>query len=147
MRLAEDIVVSRATTSWAERVDLLLGGHDHHVVRRTFTDTDRDPTHVQQGVPDQGAAVTDYEGDVRVVKSGTDWRGLSIVRLIIERRPSRSACELNVKSVKSEDHNLNTFSELIRRSSKTNRGPQTNAKLPPDPSMPQNPGHHIKDSR
>ncbi|KAK4064149.1 uncharacterized protein Triagg1_9128 [Trichoderma aggressivum f. europaeum] len=74
MRLAEDIAVSQATADRDEKVDLLLGGHDHNVVRRAPGDDDIDANITQQGVPPSESAVTDYEGDVRIVKSGTDWR-------------------------------------------------------------------------
>ena len=71
MRLEEDIRVSEACRS---DVDLILGGHDHDIVVH-------------------GGKITvtndDAEGDIRVVKSGTDFRTYSIVRLAIERRLDR----------------------------------------------------------
>ncbi|KOS17835.1 Trifunctional nucleotide phosphoesterase protein [Escovopsis weberi] len=97
MRLAEDIGVSRATISGDCGVDLLLGGHDHDVLQRLPGDDDIDPDHLQQGVPHGDAAVTDFEGDVRIVKSGTDWRGLSIVRLKVARQNNGTSSILDVK--------------------------------------------------
>lgn len=67
MRLEEDIKVSEACRS---SVDLILGGHDHDIVVH-------------------GANITvvndDAEGDIRIVKSGTDFRTYSIVRLDSDR--------------------------------------------------------------
>lgn len=67
MRLEEDIKVTEACRS---SVDLILGGHDHDIVVH-------------------GANITvvndDAEGDIRIVKSGADFRTYSIVRLEIDR--------------------------------------------------------------
>ncbi|EIM83023.1 Metallo-dependent phosphatase [Stereum hirsutum FP-91666 SS1] len=71
MRLEEDIKVSEACRS---SVDLILGGHDHDIVVH-------------------GANIMvvndDAEGDIRIVKSGTDFRTYSIVRLEIDRGSDR----------------------------------------------------------
>lgn len=91
MRLAQDISLSLGTMSGDESVDLILGGHDHHVIRRTSTDMDANPAVVQQGIPNSDAACTDFKGHVRIVKSGTDWRGLSIARLMVGRQVDGSA--------------------------------------------------------
>ena len=53
MRLSEDMKVSQATISGVERVDLILGGHDHHMIRTTMMDTEADPTVLQQDLFDQ----------------------------------------------------------------------------------------------
>ncbi|KFY80136.1 hypothetical protein V499_00972 [Pseudogymnoascus sp. VKM F-103] len=97
MRLAEDIAVAHATRSGEGWINLLLGGHDHNVVQRASTDDETNPDVAQQGVPPTDAAATDYQGDVRIVKSGTDWRGLSIIRLSVARLPDNSVSILNVK--------------------------------------------------
>lgn len=81
MRLVEDLETLNNTRSGAEKIDVILGGHDHCVVRRDVSDTDPNPEVLQSGLDLDGAAVTECEGDFRVIKSGTDWRGLSIIRL------------------------------------------------------------------
>jgi hypothetical protein len=87
MRLAEDMEVAEATKTGKSRVDLLLGGHDHEVVRRFNGDTDTDPANVEQGHDNIDITVEglirDAQGDIRIIKSGTDWTGLSLVRMII----------------------------------------------------------------
>ncbi len=84
MRLVEDLAVSGDTLLGDRRVDLVLGGHDHHVIRRDINDKNPDPEVLQSGFHDTGDEVSDYKGHVRIVKSGTDWRGLSVVRLRLE---------------------------------------------------------------
>jgi 2',3'-cyclic-nucleotide 2'-phosphodiesterase (5'-nucleotidase family) len=91
MRLCEDISLSLGTLSGDERLDLILGGHDHHVVRRTATDLDDDPTVVEQGTRNSSAACTEFQGKVRIIKSGTDWRGLSVARLVLNRSADGTA--------------------------------------------------------
>jgi 2',3'-cyclic-nucleotide 2'-phosphodiesterase (5'-nucleotidase family) len=81
MRLVEDLAVSGNTLCDDERVDLVLGGHDHHVVLRDLNNTNPDPEVIQSGIHDPGSEISHHEGHVRIVKSGTDWRGLSVVRL------------------------------------------------------------------
>ena len=44
-----------------------------------------DPEMLQSGFHDTGGEVSDYKGHVRIVKSGTDWRGLSVVQLRLGR--------------------------------------------------------------
>jgi 2',3'-cyclic-nucleotide 2'-phosphodiesterase (5'-nucleotidase family) len=85
MRLVDDLAVSGDTLLGDERVDLVLGGHDHHVVRRDINDTNSDPEVLQSDFHDTGGEVSDYNGHVRIVKSGTDWRGLSVIRLRLGR--------------------------------------------------------------
>lgn len=81
MRLVEDLAVS-GDTLWGDgRVDLVLGGHDHHVIRRDIKDTNPDPEVLQSGFHDTCGEVSDFKGHVRIVKSGTDWRGLSVIRI------------------------------------------------------------------
>ncbi|KAG6003056.1 hypothetical protein E4U21_002409 [Claviceps maximensis] len=84
MRLAEDLAVSKKTQTGSGRVDLLLGGHDHDVVQRASADSDADPTVAWESLhpaDEGGGGLVSVSGDVRIVKSGTDWKGLSIVRL------------------------------------------------------------------
>lgn len=67
MRLEEDILVSQACLS---EVDLILGGHDHDIVVHG----------------DKLTLVNDTaEGDIRIVKSGTDFRTFSRVQLLVSR--------------------------------------------------------------
>lgn len=71
VRLVDDMAVANATLLGAERVDLLLGGHGHHVLRREIGDNNPDPDTLQSGCDDV-ANVSSFTGDVRVVKSGSD---------------------------------------------------------------------------
>lgn len=48
MRLTEDLAVSNATVRGEERVDILLGGHDHEVVCRFLGDVDDNPETILQ---------------------------------------------------------------------------------------------------
>ncbi|OAA54687.1 5'-nucleotidase [Cordyceps fumosorosea ARSEF 2679] len=73
--------LSGSTLSGPERVDLLLGGHDHHVVHRNASDTNANPKVLHPGFDFQDSAMTEHDGEFRIVKSGTNWRGLSIIRL------------------------------------------------------------------
>lgn len=103
MRLVDDLAVANATLSGAEKVDVLLGGHDHHIVRRAAGDDNPDPDTIQSGCDDDDdvANLSNFTGDVRVVKSGSDWRGLSVLRLNVERDRqkkafiSNTACKLS----------------------------------------------------
>ncbi len=81
MRLVEDLETLQSTLSGAEKIDLILGGHDHYVVRRDLSDIDSNPEVLQSGLDPEGAPMTECDGDFRIIKSGTDWRGLSIIRL------------------------------------------------------------------
>ncbi|KAA8649586.1 hypothetical protein EYZ11_005955 [Aspergillus tanneri] len=89
MRLAEDMQVMQATISGESRVDLLLGGHDHEVVRRYGHDTETKPEVIEQGRANEEIVyrgrVDSCRGDIRIVKSGTDWRGLSLVRMLVDK--------------------------------------------------------------
>lgn len=81
MRLVEDLAVSQSTLSGPEKVDLILGGHDHHAVRRDLSDSNPDPEILQSGHNNDRPAVSDWQDCVRIIKSGTDWKGLSILTL------------------------------------------------------------------
>ncbi|KAL6233774.1 hypothetical protein BDW75DRAFT_241740 [Aspergillus navahoensis] len=89
MRVPEDLAVAHATASGDCRIDLLLGGHDHDVLRRFAGDTDFAAENAEQGRKvtevEVDGSIPDTEGDIRLVKSGTDWRGLSLIRLIVQR--------------------------------------------------------------
>lgn len=105
MRLTEDLAVSNATGYGDERVDLLLGGHDHNVVCRFADDTDENPEVILQGMTNsdyvnaEGKTIN-VEGDVRIVKSGTDWRSYSVVKLVVERTEDGKASLQTVKRTK-----------------------------------------------
>lgn len=87
MRLAEDIAVSQNTRAGSGRVDLILGGHDHDVVQRSSTDSNNDPRVHRPGLTSGNATeICCTEGDIRIIKSGTDWNGLSMLRLTISKR-------------------------------------------------------------
>jgi 5'-nucleotidase len=66
MRLAEDMLVSEACRD----VDLILSGHDHDIV-------------VQGG--NLVVVNDDAKGDIRIVKSGTDFRSYSIIKVPIRK--------------------------------------------------------------
>ncbi|KAL5340503.1 Metallo-dependent phosphatase-like protein [Aspergillus crustosus] len=88
LRIPEDMAVANATATGESRIDLLLGGHDHDVVRRFAGDTDLIAENVEHGRPiaevEAGGMVPDTEGNIRLIKSGTDWRGLSLIQLIVQ---------------------------------------------------------------
>lgn len=101
MRLVEDLAVSRATLCGDERVDLILGGHDHQVVCRLAGDFNENPDVILQGrqnedIVSQGQ-VMNINGTVRIVKSGTDWKGYSIVNLLVTRDQNGKAYLETVK--------------------------------------------------
>ncbi|RDW60400.1 uncharacterized protein DSM5745_10858 [Aspergillus mulundensis] len=89
MRVPEDMAVASATISGDSRIDLLLGGHDHDTLRRFAGDTDSTAGNAEQGLKvtevEQAGMLPDTEGDIRLIKSGTDWRGLSLARLVVQR--------------------------------------------------------------
>lgn len=89
MRLHQDLAVSKFALRGEERVDLILGGHDHQVVCRLDGDIDANPNVTLEGrhqkdIVSQGQAMN-VDGNVRIVKSGTDWRSYSIVNLFVSR--------------------------------------------------------------
>ncbi|KAK8071154.1 2-3-cyclic-nucleotide 2-phosphodiesterase [Apiospora hydei] len=104
MRLAEDIELSEAlggdgevAVDPDERLDLILGGHDHDLLRRYGGDLKRYATRAKDprvlDCHDTDAAadsingmVPKARGAVRIVKSGTDWEGLSCVTLHVDHR-------------------------------------------------------------
>ncbi|KAL8702576.1 MAG: hypothetical protein Q9201_004256 [Fulgogasparrea decipioides] len=96
MRLIEDLEVAEATIDGESRVDLVLGGHDHQVICRLAGDNNVDPEVILQGkindnVMKDGRVYLDTEGNVRIVKSGTDWKSYSIVRLMVDSNPNKKA--------------------------------------------------------
>ncbi|KAL3461423.1 5'-nucleotidase [Aspergillus heterothallicus] len=103
MRVPEDMAVAAATARGDCRIDLLLGGHDHEVLRRFGGDTDLNSEHFEQGrhIADAGkdGLVPDAEGNIRLVKSGTDWRALSLIRLIVHRDDEGAivGCEVKLR--------------------------------------------------
>ncbi|KAL3446636.1 Metallo-dependent phosphatase-like protein [Aspergillus insuetus] len=101
MRLPEDLAVAAATASGDCRIDLLLGGHDHEVLRRFEGDTDLNSEHYEQGQHiadvEKNGMIPDVEGDnIRLAKSGTDWRALSLIRLIVHRDEHGAAVKSTV---------------------------------------------------
>lgn len=111
MRLAEDLAVSRATAYGDDRIDLLLGGHDHNVVCRFADDTDENPEVILQGmthsdyVNAEGKTIN-VEGDVRIVKSGTDWRSYSVVKLVVKREEEGKSSLQTVKRMVRDSSTL-----------------------------------------
>ncbi|RHZ55741.1 bifunctional metallophosphatase/5'-nucleotidase [Aspergillus thermomutatus] len=100
-RLAEDIRTANAAAYGAGKVDLILGGHDHEVLHRFHGDTEDDSEIIQQGTRNEDivsdGVIDQVAGDIRIVKSGTNWRSLSIVRLIARRLPDGRATIATVK--------------------------------------------------
>ncbi|KAK8024314.1 2-3-cyclic-nucleotide 2-phosphodiesterase [Apiospora rasikravindrae] len=103
MRLAEDTELSEAlgdgdaAVDPDERLDLILGGHDHDLLRRyggdleRYSDRAKDPRVLDCRDPDAAAdssngMIPKARGVVRIVKSGTDWEGLSCVTLQVDGR-------------------------------------------------------------
>ncbi|GFG05070.1 trifunctional nucleotide phosphoesterase protein YfkN [Aspergillus udagawae] len=101
LRLAEDIRTANAAAHGVAKVDLILGGHDHEVLHRFHGDTEEDSEIIQQGTKNEeilsNGVVDEVAGDIRIVKSGTNWRGLSVVRLIARRLPDGEATIETVK--------------------------------------------------
>ncbi|KAK2007334.1 Metallo-dependent phosphatase [Colletotrichum eremochloae] len=112
MRLAQDMELSEArcgdAADPAERLDLVLGGHDHQLLRRYGGDIGRysyrakDPKVLDCSHPDAATLdlvdntngmVLKARGTVRVVKSGTDWGGLSCVTLQVDRRAATGSSD------------------------------------------------------
>ena len=89
MRLKEDLEISNAVCDDRQRVDLILGGHDHEVICRLKGETECNPSIIRQGFENhtiiRDGSVHNVEGDIRIVKSGSDWRGLLVVRLLVDR--------------------------------------------------------------
>lgn len=95
MRLAEDIEVAEATrSSGADHVDLLLGGHDHDTLRRFGGDVEGQASKArvldcrlsnEEVLAQATDGISRASGDIRIIKSGTDWDGLSCVKLRVKR--------------------------------------------------------------
>jgi membrane protein implicated in regulation of membrane protease activity len=101
MRLPEDMNVANVAATGDCRIDLLLGGHDHEVLRRFAAETDLNPDHFEQGrhIADVGknGMVPDVESsNIRIIKSGTDWRAMSLIRLIVHRDEHGAAVKSTV---------------------------------------------------
>ncbi|KAK7999472.1 2-3-cyclic-nucleotide 2-phosphodiesterase [Apiospora arundinis] len=91
MRLAEDILVSNSTESYDDyRVDLLLGGHDHGTVCRFAGDTCSDASTIREGTLNQDivekGCAQPATGNIRIIKSGSDFQSFSVLRLAIDRK-------------------------------------------------------------
>ncbi|KAM5496409.1 putative UDP-sugar diphosphatase [Microsporum canis] len=102
MRLTEDLYVANTTLDGEERIDLLLGGHDHEVLCRSLGDIDDNPGSILQGITDSESRIRDgetvhVEGSIRIVKSGTDWRSYSVVQLKVRRENDGKAYLDNIE--------------------------------------------------
>lgn len=96
MRLTEDLKVSEATAVHDDcHIDLLLGGHDHETVCRFAGDTCSDPSTIRQYVANKdivkNGRVAVSTGNVRIIKSGSDFQSFSKIRIFVERQPTRKA--------------------------------------------------------
>ncbi|KAM3449178.1 hypothetical protein MY3296_007131 [Beauveria thailandica] len=113
MRLIEDLETLNETLSGPEKIDLILGGHDHYVVRRDPSDTNTNPEVIQSGVDLEGVAMTECDGDFRIIKSGTDWRGLSIIRLRLGRKDEDEPAILGISLRQIADlKKLSNYSQI-----------------------------------
>ncbi|EFR02476.1 2,3-cyclic-nucleotide 2-phosphodiesterase [Nannizzia gypsea CBS 118893] len=124
MRLVEDLSVSNATLDGDERIDLLLGGHDHDVVCRMLGDTDDNPGIILQGITDSASRIRNgeivhIEGDVRVIKSGTDWRSYSVVQLRVRKESDGKAQLDNVEVTQYLDVTQTQSYQTMPRCSET----------------------------
>ncbi|KAI1452114.1 Metallo-dependent phosphatase-like protein [Annulohypoxylon moriforme] len=106
MRLIEDLDVSEALCDPHDesRVDLVLGGHDHNLLRRyAGGGAAADPAYIETGranedVVNNSTGMTENAvGDIRVIKSGTDWRNLSCVKLQMTRNSDGAAKVVGVE--------------------------------------------------
>jgi len=64
-------------------VDLILGGHDHDLV-----------VHGDHLIFQDGTTTRDIRGDVKIVKSGTDFKGLSIIKVPVRRKAHSRGVEI-----------------------------------------------------
>ncbi|KAF3900196.1 2,3-cyclic-nucleotide 2-phosphodiesterase [Trichophyton interdigitale] len=124
MRLAEDLSVSNATLDGDGRIDLLLGGHDHDVVCRILGDTDDNPGTILKGIADSAARIRNgeivhVEGNVRVIKSGTDWRSYSVVQLKVRKEGDGKAQIDNIEVTQYLDLTRMQTYQKIPKCSKT----------------------------
>lgn len=89
MPLVQDLALSEATLHGEERIDLILGGHDHQFLCRSAGDANTNPKIILEN-QDVGSTLSQgrviyVEGGVRIIKSGTDWQGCSLVDLIVAK--------------------------------------------------------------
>lgn len=100
MRVAEDIQLSEELYHGEDSIDLILGGHDHDVLRRYKGECSKsclDPSLIDCSMSNDAATASDsatqidIRGPVRIVKSGTDWNGLSCVNLKVNRAVNGAA--------------------------------------------------------
>jgi UDP-sugar diphosphatase len=130
LRLAEDIRTANAAAHGVAKVDLILGGHDHEVLHRFHGDTEEDSEIIQQGTKNEeilsNGVVDEVAGDIRIVKSGTNWRGLSVVRLIARRLPDGKATIETVKR-KYRSRQLRQSNQLQSSNTSTSRRVQNAA--------------------
>lgn len=113
MRLIEDLHVSNNTASGDERIDLLLGGHDHDVVRREADSQSANPKIVDLEHHTRTPNHSSSKQGLRIVKSGTDWRGLSVIKLKLDRSDGTGASITGMSS-KLDPQNGNLKSSYIK---------------------------------
>jgi 2',3'-cyclic-nucleotide 2'-phosphodiesterase (5'-nucleotidase family) len=128
MRLVEDLSVSETLKDPADgsRIDLLLGGHDHDLLRRYEGELSYDdPTIIDASIPNSEVIVgdtgmtRDANGAIRIVKSGSDWKNLSLVRLQVSRSATGDATLHNVSVAQVADMNkLDHDTEALSSSQK-----------------------------
>lgn len=126
MRLVEDLQVSEALKDPANesRIDLLLGGHDHDLLRRYEGEVSYDdPSIIDARVSNAEVVIEDTgithdaNGAIRIVKSGSDWKNLSLVRLQVSRSDKGDATLHNVSVAQVADMNKLTQDAEVLSSS------------------------------
>lgn len=88
MRYTEDITILDEPQEDIEKVDLILGGHDHDVFVYPPMHKSSDDSTIGNDNIKRPYIENEYPGSLKLVKSGTDWRSLSILDLHIEREPA-----------------------------------------------------------
>lgn len=104
MRLADDTDLIRYAN-----VDFAFGGHDHYIIRRDGSVYNTDPSVPEPGHEHERSTVTESANNVRLVKSGTDWKGISVLEIHLEREANGSASVRNYscKDETTSDQELN----------------------------------------
>ena len=93
MPLVEDLALSEATLCDEERVDLILGGHDQQFLCRFVGEMNENPNVIleERGAQKNAQQMLSLvhfvkvEGTVRIVKSGAEWNGCSLVNFIVRK--------------------------------------------------------------
>ena len=106
MRLIEDLLVSNATTEGDNRIDLIFGGYDGEVLQRRVGEGNANPAVGDQGQKHHGRMSggwrESYDPSIRLIKSGTEWEGLSVVEVCIEKKENSGMKRLQMSTIKGK---------------------------------------------